>query len=434
MLDLQPHRGDEKVAIPFTFDTKWESSALKISKLYIAAAACGLAIIIWLVIMFIAANNNIRLWGSIILLIGVPTVLRYALIEEYKYRKNYRDLKEHNYTYDYSLFWSIYDTSTTSPTFFYHLSGMNSLFVAFDKDVVIGKGEDSDFDHYEAISEAYNLLAKRGINCIHIDYMDNVGKDVRLQAMMEDLEDCPFEDLKNCVLDMYEYLQWRMSGTFADYDVYCFSSKMRQDLMLDELTPVLGAFLNANYVRYRILDRTEVRSLVSAVMSVPDFSVTRASDNLFASRGITSYIKIIWTEANGVREKVNKTRAEAAEEQRIQAAEREVRKANKKSKRTMTNNASVDLFAEDSSTETGAVENKADRFKKLNTGGNTSDRFKQLNSSAGNNKSSRFKQLNSEQGTTKASTASENQRKIKQGTTQAPQEEVFDLFGDDTGL
>lgn len=370
MADLQPQRGDDKVAIPFTFDSKWNTLELKISKVYILFGSIILAVILWIIVMIIAGSNNIRLWASVILLVVAPTIVRYAVVEEGKFKKNYRMLRENNYTYNYSLFWSIYDSSTSSPTVFYHLSGMYSVFVAFDKDVVVGKGVDSDFEHYDALSDAYNALAKRGINCTHIDYMDNVGKDVRLAAMMDKLEaECHAEDLKNCVLDMYTYMQYQMSDTYSDYDVYCFTSKMQPDLFLDELYPVLNAFLQANYIRYRILDRQDLRDLVASVMGLPDFSVTRSCDSLFAHKGLTSYLKIIWVEKDGVREKVNKTKAEIKAEARILEEEKEARKQSRKRHNRTTGDIAINLF--DGEVEDQPQEPKtpsAFRSKTANTG------------------------------------------------------------------
>ena len=347
MSNLQPQRGDDKVAVPFSFDSKWNTLELRIGKIYILFASCIVAFILWIIVMIIASSDNIRLWGSIILLLGVPTVLRFAVVEEGKFMKNYRLLREHNYVYDYSLFWSIYNNTPTAPTVFYHLSGMYSVFVAFDKDVVVGKGDDSDFEHYDALSDAYNIFAKKGILCTHIDYMDNVGKDVRLAGMMDKLnEECKAEDLRNCVLDMYSYLQWYMSDTYTDYDVYCFSSKLRPDLLLDELAPVLNAFLRANYIRYRILDRADLRDLVSSVMDIPDFSITKSCEGLFASKGLTSYLKTIWVETDGKREIVNKTKAELAADARIAAEEKEARKHNKRRKKGASADVAVDLFSD----------------------------------------------------------------------------------------
>lgn len=368
MIDLQPQRGDDRVAIPVSFDTKWDTQELKVSKLYISFAISIAAFLFWVVILFLAQSNDIRIWSGVLLVLGVPTFLRYAFIGEHRWKKNFRELQQHNYQYDYSLFWNIYDTSTTEPTFYFHTTGNNSLFVAFDKDVIVGKGEDSAFDHFEALSDAYNLLAKKGITCTHIDYMDNVGKDNRLVDMMDELNHtCKSPDLKNCVLDMYEYMQWYMSDTFSDYDVYCFTSKMRIDLMLDELLPVLNAMMGGNYIRYRILDRQEVRALVASVYDIPDFSVTRSCDSLFASRSASSYIKIIWTEKDGKREKVNKTRAEIAEEARIQQAEREARKANRSKK---LKNVNIDLF-DDTEADKIAAKKKAQQtaaFKQATQG------------------------------------------------------------------
>lgn len=436
-MDLQPCRGEDKVAIPVSFDTKWETQELKISKLYISLAICAVAFIGWVVVMFIAADNSIRLWASIILLIGVPTFLRYAFIGEHTWKKNFLELNDNDYQYDYSLFWNIYDTSTTEPTFFFHTTGNNSLFVAFDKDVVVGKGDDSGFDHYEAISDAYNLLSKKGIVCTHIDYMDNVGKDVRLMEMMDEVSHtCKSEDLKNCVLDMYEYMQWYMSDTFTDYDVYCFTSKMRIDLMLDELTPVLSAMLAGNYIRYRILDRQDVRALVSSVYALPDFSVTRSCDSLFASRGVSSYIKIIWTEKDGKREKVNKTRAEIQEEARIQQAEKEARKATRSNKK-ITNNAAVDIFADETAQpaqaqvkqpEKGTQPEQASPFAQFNQA--TAQKKPTQNTTFG---ASTSKQQLPATSSKLQKPPKSNQQEVtptQQGTISSQNDEDFDLFGD----
>lgn len=347
---LQPQRGDDRVAIPVTFDVKYSVLNFKMSKLYISLAALALTLILWIIVMFIAASNQYRVIASVIAFIIVPTICRMAVIGEYKYRKNYKILVSNDFQYDYSLFWSIYDTSTGSPTIFHHTSGMSSVFVAFDKDVIVGKGGSSDYEHFQALSDAYQLLAKKGIGCTHIDYMDNVGKDTRLQSLFESAEHCKSVDLRNCLLDMLDYMQWYMMGTYADYDVYCFSSKLRPDLFIDELVPILSAFENGNYIRYRILTRPEVRDLVASVFSVPDFSVTRTCDNLFTNKGTSSYIKVIWTELDGKREIVNKTRAQIASEARINAEEREALKKFKKRKNTPSV-VSVDLFDDDATIE-----------------------------------------------------------------------------------
>ena len=257
-MDLKPRRGDDRVAIPVTFDVKYSVLVFKMSKIYISLAAIALFFILWVIVMFIAASGNYRIIATVIAFLIVPTVCRMGIIGEFKYRKSYKYLVANNFQYDYSLFWSIYDTSTSSPTVFFHTSGMSSVFVAFDKDVIVGKGDSSDYEHFEAISEAYQLLAKKGISCIHIDYMDNVGKDTRLASLFESAKSCESEDLRNCILDMLDYMQWYMMGTYADYDVFCFTSKLRPDLFIDELIPVLSAFEQGNYIRYRILTRPEV--------------------------------------------------------------------------------------------------------------------------------------------------------------------------------
>lgn len=326
-MDLQPQRGDEKVAIPVTFESRPGVLAFKKSRLIISLIVMLLGIILWIVTLIIGSGSNVKWLVTGIVFVVLPTFCRFVLIKEHSFRKHYNALADANYTYDYRLFWNIYDTNVIDGiTFFYHTNGSVSVFVAFDKGVIIGKGDYSDYDHYEAISQAYNLLHKRGIRCTHIDYMDSVGKDVRLQGMYANVQDCENPELQASVLDMIDYMQYQMMGTYADYDVYCFTAKMRPDLMWDELSSVIGAFLGGNYIRDRVLDVHGVRDVLATVLRIPDFSVAKTCDSLFGHRA-TSFLRVIWIDRNGKRENVNKTRKQIAEEARLAQQEKEARKA-----------------------------------------------------------------------------------------------------------
>ena len=327
-MNLQPQRGDEKVAIPITFETRSGVLAFKKSRLIISLIIMVLGIIFWIVTLIIGDSAKIK-WIITGIVFGIlPLICRFAIIHEHSFRKQYNTLADADYTYDYKLFWNIYDTSEIDGvTFFHHTSGAVSVFVAFDKGVIVGKGDYSDYDHYEAISQAYNLLHKRGIRCTHIDYMDSVGKDVRLQNMYDNVKGCENPELQASVLDMIDYMQYQMMGTYADYDVYCFTAKMRPDLMWDELSSVLGAFLGGNYIRDRVLDRRGVRDVVSTVFRLPDFSVTRTCDSLFGNKASSRFLRIIWTETDGKREIVNKTKKQMAEEARLAQMEKEAQRA-----------------------------------------------------------------------------------------------------------
>lgn len=351
-MSLKPEQGDTKVAVPVTFDVRSRTLQLKMSKIYISLAILAFTFIGWLVIMIISATNDFRIIASIIAFIIVPLVCRFGIIGEHKFRDNFELLREHNYYYTYDLFWNIYDTQLVNNniTAFLHTTGTVSVFVALDKDVVVGKQDYSGFSHYEAISDAYNILAKKEITCFHIDYMDAVGEDPRLENLYANADKCKSADLKNIMLDMLDYMQWDMSGSFSSYDVYCFSAKLRPDMLVEEILPVVQLLLQGNYVRARYLDRNDIRKLTDTVLNIPDFSVTRTCDSLFSS-GRTNHLKIIWTETDNKREIVNKTSRELAEQARIAASEAEARKGIKKKRKTLSNEA-IDLFEESEPDET----------------------------------------------------------------------------------
>ena len=435
MIDMQPHRGEDKVAIPFTFDAKYDINHLNIKKFWLAVVIQALLVIFWIVILIIAEKDDYRVLASIAVWLIAPTILRYALIGEHRFRKGYVALKEKNNTFNYSLFWNIYDTSTTSPTFFYHRTLQNSIFVAFDKDVIVGKGDDSDFAHYDALSEAYNLLSKKGIMCTHIDYMDNVGKDNRLQEVMDELQSCPAQGLRDRVYDIYEYMQYYMSDTFSDYDVYCFTANMRTDLLYDELEPVFNAFMNANYIRYRVLDRQDVRGLVAAVMGIPDFSVTRTCDNLFVDSGATNVIKIIWTEKNGVREKVNKTREELAAEAK---AAQEAKYAKKHGKKVaMPNQQGTQLSGGTQNAQQNVNNTPVSQPTRMPQRQQVPANIQKLRQAGSQKASSRGSDAAAQAAFAQLNQQAEQRAKLQQANSQIAnainsQTEEFNLFGDDS--
>ena len=101
-----------------------------------------------------------------------------------------------NYIFSYNLFWNIYEINDAFPYFVQFVNGLKGVFVIFDKDIVVGKEDDADFNHYEALAEAYNQLAKRDIEFMHIDYMDTVGQDSRLDLLFDNAAYIENEDLK----------------------------------------------------------------------------------------------------------------------------------------------------------------------------------------------------------------------------------------------
>ena len=228
-------------------------------------------------------------------------------------------------------------------------SGYKAIFVAFDKDVIIGRDASADYDHYEAIANAYAVMFKKNMWCVHIDYADTVGKDDRLDSLFKNLTETENKDLRNETVRLYDYVQTYMYRSYADYDVYAFFYDGRDEAFWDDLQPVINALSEANYVRNRILSREEIGELCMSLMNLNEFSTTRATESVFLAntRGGNN-IKVIWTEKDGERKIINRRREEIEDERRVKAAEAEMRmnkfKRNKKKKKKK-NDSGIDMDA-----------------------------------------------------------------------------------------
>ena len=182
-------------------------------------------------------------------------------------------------------------------------------------------------------------MHKRGIDCVHIDYMDTVGKDSRVQCLFDMAKGSENEDLSEILTRIFDNVEYIMQHSYASYDVYCFFYSGKDELFMDELEIVLENFLEANYIRYRVLDKNAIGELVKSVFNIDEFSVRETSERLFTDLGGTHYLRPIWVEretSRGVERVVlQKTRAEEEKQRDVINARREMtrgrnKKVNKK--------------------------------------------------------------------------------------------------------
>ena len=329
-----PEKRSPIVEIPVTFDSTSKPQGLSNSQFYLCLLVFG----VWIFLAIVSLFVDITIFQKILFIFGsfiaVLFFNRYVLMREYYFKKKRNDLLEKEYQYPYSIFWNIYEITNGYPAICRYANGLKSIFVVFDKDVIVGKETDAEYNHYEAIAEAYLQMHKRGIECIHIDYMDTVGKDDRVKSLFGMANDTENEDLKEVLLRIFDNVEYIMQHSYASYDVYCFFYAGKDELFMDELEVVLDAFLEANYIRYRILDKFAIGELVKSVFNITEFSVRETSERLFSDLGGTRYLTPIWVEretSNGVeRVTLNKTSAQKEAERATREAEKVARKNKKK--------------------------------------------------------------------------------------------------------
>lgn len=350
-----PDVGDRTVTIPLTFDARYRSKALTKGRLVSVVIIFLIWIILAITSIFVFEfPNKIRV--PIILFIALFYISRKLVIRENYYRKKREELLDNDYQYEYALFWQIYSIRKVYPYICYYTNGLKAVFVRFEKDIIVGKDKKDEYNHFESISDAYNLMQKKGVNAIHIDYMDMVGKDTRMEKLFESATNIENKDIQNIITRMYTNIESDMKNAFASYDVYVFLYKGRDEAFLDALEEIIPAFNRANFIRYKILNNLEMADLARTLMNIDTFSVQRASSKLFQGTNESDFLNVIWVVRDENRIVLNKTKAEREEEARVINLERETQKQAKKKRKKQSrrlrrlvdikNSEELDLFGD----------------------------------------------------------------------------------------
>lgn len=348
-----PQKNSPIVQIPLTFDYRSKPAGLSNDKFLLSALVIGVWFFASIAFMFTGTTIMNKILFIICSFIIVMFVTRICIMREYYFKKKREELVEKDYQYPYSMFWNIYEVTNSYPTICRYANGLKSMFVVFDKDVIVGKEKDNEYYHYEAISEAYLQMYKRGIECMHIDYMDTVGKDARVKSLFDMADNSQNPDIKEILTRMFNNVEDIMQHSYASYDVYCFFYNGKDELFMDELDVVINAFLEANYIRYRILNKEEIGELVKSVFNLNKFSVNYASEKLFSDIGGVSYLTPIWVERGNERKILHKTREEIEAERKVREVEKSLRSSRKKPRgvdkatRRMQEEEDIDLFGDD---------------------------------------------------------------------------------------
>lgn len=338
---MRPKMGDSSITLPVTFDYSGGRRDSKRSKTLWAVIVGIVGVIIGIGILFNKEGNiAVNLILGAMFLYAVALLIRFGFLKEGKIRKGYINLADKDYQCNTNSVWGIYDISSQYPYYCRFRNGKSGLFIRLNKDVILGKYSESEYEHYEAIGDALNLAGASRVQICHIDYMDNVGTDERLEESFINLSEVGNPDVKGVLTDMFSYLQNQMMLRVTTFDVYLFLWNGSDISAWNTIQRILSCFLEANYRSYHILDQSDLRELTKTLYNIHDFSVVDATSHAFATgeyRGVVPIRKIM---SDGTEEVYNKTieqkkeeRAMAMKEQELKKQEIKNRKERKKSKK-----------------------------------------------------------------------------------------------------
>jgi hypothetical protein len=333
---MQPEKNTNRLELPVTLDVMGRAKYLKQFKLSIGYLIVLGIIVVGIIIAILFHTLKMCIISSVLVLISI-WLMRIFYFEEKKYKKSYQDMIAHNFQYASENYWGIYEISNGAMPICYLKNGQKALFVAFEKGIKVGNLEDKAYMHWEQITQAYRQMAIKGISCEHIDYMDSIGKDTRLENLMERLGQTTNADLRKLMLRSLDFQKQLLKDSYLTYDVFVFYYKMDDNLFKSDILEILNTILEANYVRYYYLRLDDLRELAKTLYGIHEFSAIQACESVFANSAVHKRIKLIAYVKDGNVVNVAKTREElqkenALAEQRKQTEKEMRRKAAKKPK------------------------------------------------------------------------------------------------------
>ena len=310
-MSMEPQVGDTAINIPVTFDYRGGRGGNTKNKVI---ATIAIIIVVSILIGGISTRDQLELlkkslYDFFVFYAGL-VVLRFLVFRELYFSDIYEELLSTDLVMDITQIWQIFEVGTEYPYICYYKNGYKGIFVKMEKGTVTGKTIENEFTHYDSVGEAYNLAHALNMNMIHIDYMDNVGKDSRVQALMDNLQNVKNEDMQIMLIDMYSNWQVEMSLNYASYDIYLFLTRDKLESFVYNMQNVVSTMLGGNYITYRVLNKNDISSLCTALFNLHSFSVNDACEEALVHNTQGNIVPIKVTHLDGSVDKLNKTIAE----------------------------------------------------------------------------------------------------------------------------
>lgn len=320
-----PNKFTRKLRLPVSFDVKEHRG-----KNYIAIFSIMFIVFILLTLFTIGFIFSPRtlLVKLIVIPIWYIVILfyRYIVFKEGKMSDNFELQKEKDFKTPLTEMWAAYDIDDKHPYVVHYMNNYKGVFVRFKKDVIQGKVDNIEFEHYNAIANAYQKAHDLGLNLIPIDYMDNVGNDNRLDALYSNTERGANPELENMLLGVYSNLKNLMSQEFSSFDVVLIYMRTSPDDLWFRVRQVLEEYKDANYKSFELLNSTELLTLVKELYNLEDFSIYEAEKAVLDTRVKQILRPITLIDVEGKVTQLNKTfEEEEQEKQRLQEEARNKR-------------------------------------------------------------------------------------------------------------
>lgn len=331
---MRPARGARKVYLPITFDYKGGRRESRKGKILLVIVLIVIGLIVGIGAMtsdegFFIVNILIGL----AIMYGFSLVIRFPVLGEHKIRNAMIEREESDYKVGFEDMWGIYSIDDVYPYYAHMRNGKTAIYILFEKDVILGKVEDSRYNHYEAIGDAINIIGSSDIGVCHADIMDIIGNDDRLEECFKSLPSIKNPDMRDLLTDIYTNLMGIMKERVTTYDIYVFTFRGSRDSFWYEVHKIINCLLDANYKSFKILNADFLRWMFKSMNNLHDFSVNDACNGSFEIENYRSIIPINVIHGDGTLDVINKTVEEKKQEAKMREKARTLEKEEAKNRK-----------------------------------------------------------------------------------------------------
>lgn len=191
-------------------------------------------------------------------------IVRYVILNEKYYYRMYKEM-ESKHIESASKFWNIpYVNETDQGALLMYRDAKMGVIVKLERDVITGKESDFKERHYDALSDCYKSLIGNGLRVMHMSWMEEVGKDKRLDYLDRFTNQTDNPNINRLCEVQINHMKERANNTLYDEDYYCiYTADLRESdkSFLDKVTDGLEILFDGGYKGFTILGTNELKEI-----------------------------------------------------------------------------------------------------------------------------------------------------------------------------
>lgn len=308
-----PDEYTSKMRIPVSFDVKKRNT-----RNYLAIFSLMFIIFVVMVLITIGWILSDRMIFTKLLII-IPWYLvifiyRFFVFKEGKMSDSYETQKENDFKTPLIDIWDIYEIEDRYPYVAHYNNNNKGVFLKFKKDVIQGKPDNVETEHYDGIATALQKARELDLHVIYLDYMDNVGNDDRLDKLYEIKGRGSNPDLNNIMLQVISNLKEIMNQQYSSFDVVLLYKRTTADDLKYRVSQVIEEFKSANYKAVGPMNDADLKVLAKELYNLQSFSIMEAEKAVLdTNKNKANIIIPIEVKKDGVTTKLNLTSTEIRE-------------------------------------------------------------------------------------------------------------------------